>query len=146
MIKYGNHRLSGTKLHIVWANMIQRCYNEKRPDYKYYGARGITVCDEWRNDFMAFYNWAIENNWQHGLTVDRKKNAESYNPDNCRIVSMFFQNRNKRDNRMISYKNETKCLTDWCKVLGLNRLTITSRIKSGLSIEAAFESKKYYAK
>ena len=73
-------------LYIVWYNMKARCYNPNNKDYKYYGGRGIAVCDEWENP-NVFVKWALENGWEQGLVTDRTNNDEGYGPHNCRFVT-----------------------------------------------------------
>lgn len=81
------HGLTKTDIHSVWTNMKTRCYNPKTWNYSNYGGRGITICEEWRNDFKAFYNWAIANGFQKGLQIDRIDNDGNYEPANCRFVT-----------------------------------------------------------
>lgn len=95
------HNLSRTRLYKVYRDMKTRCYNKKSPDYKNYGARGITICDEWLNDFTAFNKWAFENGYNENApkmvcTIDRINNDLGYTPQNCRWVNMSVQNHNKR--------------------------------------------------
>lgn len=97
------HGLYHHPLHVIWYDMRQRCGVVKGADeYKAerYEKRGITVCDEWRDDFMAFYNWAIANGWKKGLQLDRKDNNKGYSPDNCQWVTPSENCRNRRN----SYK------------------------------------------
>ena len=82
------HGLCSHKLHGVWISMKQRCYNKNNKKYVNYGERGITICDEWENDFMNFYNWAIESGWKEGLQIDRINNDGNYEPINCQWVSI----------------------------------------------------------
>lgn len=89
------HELTGTRIHNIWQNFKQRCYNKNNPDYHYYGGRGITVCDEWLNDFIAFYNWSIENGYAENLTIDRRNNDKGYSPDNCRWATRAMQTINQ---------------------------------------------------
>lgn len=91
-----NHGLCHTKLYKVFDGMKTRCYNKHCDRYKYYGARGIRICDEWLTDFVKFYSWAMENGYKKGLTIDRIDNDKGYSPDNCRWVDMKTQNNNKR--------------------------------------------------
>lgn len=98
------HKMSNSKIYDVWASMKQRCYNKKNEKYKYYGERGITVCDEWKNDFKSFYDWAFENGYQEGLTIDRIDNYNGYFPNNCRWTNYYTQQSNKR---LLNERNTT---------------------------------------
>ena len=76
--------------------MKNRCYHPSYHAFNHYGGRGITVCDEWRNNFEAFYKWALSNGYRDNLTIDRKDNDKGYSPDNCKWSTMKEQNQNKR--------------------------------------------------
>ena len=96
------HRKTKTRLYNVWTHMIQRCYNPKHTAYKRYGGRGITVCNEWRNSFQKFHEWAMETGYDenaafHKCTIDRIDNDKGYSPDNCRWVDMKTQRHNRSD-------------------------------------------------
>ena len=95
------HGGSDTRLYHVWKGMHSRCYQKSHNRYKDYGARGITICDEWLHDFAAFRDWAVANgydeNAQRGqCTIDRIDNDNGYSPDNCRFVDMGVQRKNQR--------------------------------------------------
>lgn len=90
------HGDTGTKLHNTWKNIKLRCYNESHPYYSNYGGRDITVCDEWKNSYETFKEWATSNGYNDELTIDRINNDKGYTPDNCRWVTMEVQNRNRR--------------------------------------------------
>lgn len=85
---YHKHDMSHTKLYrCVWTGVKQRCLNSKTKDYERYGGRGITICDEWKKDFVTFYNWAMNNGYKEGLEIDRIDNDGNYEPKNCRFVT-----------------------------------------------------------
>lgn len=96
----GAGRKNEERLYTIWRGMKQRCENEHNRSYKYYGKRGIGVCDEW-SDFSAFREWALNNGYDENAkygdcTIDRIDNDRGYEPSNCRWVSLAEQNRNKR--------------------------------------------------
>ena len=129
------------KLYDVWRGMIRRCYNEKSKGYENYGAKGITVCEEWRTCFDAFYDWAIAHGFQEGLTIDRKKNEGSYCPENCRWVTMKEQQNNRSNNRMVTYNGKTQTLSQWADELGIPYRKLLKRLNEhGWSIERAFST------
>lgn len=134
------HGKRHTRLYGIWLQMKNRCFNAKTKRYKDYGGRGITVCDEWRNDFQSFYNWSISNGYDDTLTIDRKDNSGNYEPSNCRWVTVKEQNRNSRQCDMITYKGETHCLKEWSEILGLSYVALKNRKKYGWSIERMFET------
>lgn len=124
----GTHHKSDTHLSTIWEGMIQRCTNPKNKAYKNYGGRGITVCWEWRIDFMSFYNWANSNGYGDTLSIDRIENDLGYFPENCRWANRFTQNRNSRGNRKITHNGKTKILIEWCEELDLPYKTISARL------------------
>lgn len=83
-----SHGLSRTRIHNIWKGMKNRCYNKSNHKYKYYGGRGITVCDEWKNNFKAFYEWAMSHGYRDDLTIDRIKNDGNYEPSNCQWLTV----------------------------------------------------------
>lgn len=93
------HGKRNTRLYTIWTGIKQRCGNPKAHAYEIYGGRGITVCQEWRDSFEAFYIWAMANGYADNLTIDRKDNDKGYTPDNCRWATMREQQNNRRNNR-----------------------------------------------
>lgn len=103
------------RLFRIWCGMKARCYIKSARQYKDYGGRGITVCDEWRYDFKKFEKWALSNGYAENLTIDREKVNEGYYPDNCSWKTITDQAKNKRDSVHITAWGETKILSDWGK-------------------------------
>ena len=90
------HGLCGTRLYVIWANMKQRCFNPKATEYSAYGGRGITVCDEWKNDAKKFADWSVTHGYASNLTLDRIDVNGNYEPDNCRWIPQSEQYTNMR--------------------------------------------------
>lgn len=116
------------RLRYVYYDMIRRCHNEKDNNYDSYGKRGITVCDEWREDCCNFYRWAKETGYAEGLQLDRKDNNGNYCPENCHWVTPSDNAYNKRNTRLITYKGETKNLREWAKETGISKYILADRI------------------
>lgn len=118
-------------LYATRATMIARCYNPHNQKYKRYGARGITVCEEWRKSFLSFYTWAHENGYRKGLTLDRINNDGNYEPSNCRWATPKQQANNASFNRIIEYNGEKHNLCEWSAITGVKRETIAHRLNKG---------------
>lgn len=121
------------RLYQIWINIKARCYNPNNKCYKNYGARGITVCEEWVNNFGAFSAWSYENGYDDKAirgkcTIDRIDNSIGYSPNNCRWVNQKIQNNNKRCNIHIEYNGETHTIAEWAMLFNINYLTLYNRI------------------
>lgn len=135
------HGMNDTPLYSSWECMISRCYNPNNIGYDNYGGRGISVCDDWRNDFINFQNWAEENNYQEGLTIDRININGNYEPDNCRWATRLEQANNRRTCLYFEINGEVHSLKDWCRIMNLPYKTIQTRIsKLGWSFEQAIST------
>ena len=116
-------------LYNVWKNMISLCYDSSNDRYYTYGALGVTVCDEWRNDFRAFAKWANDNGWKPKLSIERKNLDNGYCPENCTFITMAQQAPNKRNNIRITINGETRCLAEWCEIFGTSFKTVHRRYR-----------------
>lgn len=117
--------VNGIRLYRVYMGMKSRCYNPNSDSYRNYGARGISVCDEWLNDFWKFYEWAYANGYDENAewgecTIERKDVNGNYEPSNCEWITIQQQQRNKRTNVFVTMNGETKILTDWHNETGMS--------------------------
>lgn len=126
--KHNTHHLSNTRLYRIWDAMKNRCYLKTHSAYLYYGGRGITVCDAWKDNFEAFYGWAINNGYSEDLTIDRIDNDSGYSPENCKWSTREEQVNNRKSCVLITYNGETKNLMQWCKLLNLPYKLIHQRM------------------
>lgn len=135
------HGKSHTRLYGIWSKMRARCLDDRDASYAYYGQRGIQICDEWRDDFMSFYTWAMQNGYEEHLTLDRINVNGNYTPDNCRWVTYAVQARNRTDTVYYTYQGETMVLTDWAHKIGMNEETLRQRVVDyGMSLEDAINT------
>ena len=131
------------RLYSVWVGMRRRCRDKKVKEYKNYGGRGISVCEEW-NEYSAFRAWALstgydENAGTNECTIDRINVNEDYCPENCRWVNSKVQNNNRRNNRLITYHGKTQTVAQWEHELGRRKGQISERLHMGWSVEDAIE-------
>lgn len=143
-----------SRLSKIYINIKQRCYNPNTINYKHYGDRGITVCEEWLSKdriiskdglstkgWLSFKEWALNNGYQEGLTIDRIDNNKGYSPENCRWVSRKEQQNNLRSNHLITYKGKTQTMAQWSEELGIDYRTIVTRVATlKWPIKKAFET------
>lgn len=136
------HGCKGTRLYHIWDSMKARCFNSNQKYYKDYGGRGITVCNEWRNDFQVFYDWAMSNGYNDNLTIDRINNNGNYEPSNCRWADKKEQGRNKRNNIKVEYEGERICLSELAERVGIKWQTLFSRYQRGYRGDKLFRPVK----
>lgn len=135
------HGKSNTRIYKIWDNMKARCYNKNKPKYKNYGARGVAVCQEWKNNFVAFYEWAMHNGYNDNLTLNRIDNNGNYEPENCKWATAKEQMNNTSFNHKITYNGETHTLAEWASCLAINYSTLSKRInKYNWSVERAMST------
>ena len=140
--KYSRHGKRHTRLYRIWANIKTRCFNCNDPHYARWGALGITMCEEWKNDFKTFYDWAMNNGYSDELTIDRIDNSGNYEPNNCRWVTIKEQNQNKRNVILLTYNGLTMSCGAWAKKLGTGHDTIRQRYHKGWPVEQCLYGKR----
>ncbi|MGA5670096.1 hypothetical protein ACPCTG_32020 [Streptomyces pseudogriseolus] len=129
------HRMTGTRMHRIWHNMLNRVTNPKAKGYKHYGGRGITVCERWRK-FENFYA-DMASTYRDGLSIDRIDSNGNYEPSNCRWVTMDEQARNKRSNVLLTFHGHTLVMSQWARKLGIPYSRLAYRVSKGWPHERA---------
>ena len=133
------HGLSGTPIYTLFENMKKRCYKKACKEYKNYGGRGITICDEWLANRTVFFDWALTHGWKVGLDIDRKDNDSGYYPENCTFTTRAANSAHRRNTRY--YIIYGKCFTsivDAAKEFNVSQPTI--------SYWCGLQNKKYSAR
>lgn len=136
------HGEKKTRLWHEWRAMKQRCSKNFRYHQNYYD-RGITVCEQWKSSYIEFRNWAISNGYADDLTLDRIDNDKGYYPNNCRWATVKEQANNKRNNLKLTLNGITHTSAEWAEITGINRTTISKRVKAGWSDEKALTEKPF---
>lgn len=114
----------------IWRGMMDRCYREKAGNYRYYGGRGIKVCEEWHN-IENFEKWVFASGYSVGMTLDRKNTYGDYSPENCRWADMKTQCNNRRNTVMVEHRGEKHTISEWSEITGINRSTLKNRYCRG---------------
>lgn len=134
------HTPEKDRLRVIRRGMIDRCYNRRDESYKYYGLRGIRVCQEWRDDPDKFIEWALRNGYRNDLTIDRIDNDGNYEPDNCRWADYKTQNENRRPRysaKIYKFGGELVSIKDLHERLPLDKHTLLQGIAEGKHIQGA---------
>ena len=140
------HGMANTRLYRLWSDIKRRCYNKSDVSYKFYGGRGIKMCEEWRNDFKVFADWAYKTGYditaQRGeYTIERINVNEDYSAENCTWKTIVEQQRNKRSTKKYLYNGEYYTLSELENLSGIKSTTLFNRIKyMGMSINKAVET------
>lgn len=130
------HGMARSRTYVTWRSMLNRCYLPEEKAFANYGARGITVCDAWRNSFEAFLAYMGER--PEGMTLDRYPNgAGNYEPGNCRWATLRMQANNTRRNKILSFNGKSMTISDWAHELGLKARTLHARLSNGWTVERA---------
>ena len=129
------HGLASSKLYRIYHSMLDRCYKKAQKSYSIYGGRGITVCQEWLDDFINFYNWAINSGYKENLTIDRIDVNGNYCPENCKWSTITEQSNNRRTSRYIEYQNEKHTIAEWAKIYQIPYTRFYKRVKRGWDMD-----------
>lgn len=137
-ITHGKRR---TSLYNVWSCMKRRCLNQNDSSYRFYGERGVSVCEEWKNDFEAFYDWAMKNGYKKGLQLDRIDTNGNYCPQNCRFITQKENENNRSDNVIVEYEGVEYTLSQFAEKhsLDYDRLRYLY-VQCGVPVKEIFEN------
>lgn len=132
--RFGNYiepgKIWGNKrLHNIFQGMLDRCYNPKERAYRWYGAKGIKVCDEWLQNPKSFEEWALNNGYQKGLTIDRKDESKDYSPENCRWITLSNNAKYKSTTKIIEVDEVEYTGREWPNFLNLGTNTINKMLR-----------------
>lgn len=135
------HGLKDHPLYGVWRTIKARCLNPNHKSYKQYGARGISICNEWLNS-ETFINWCINNGWSKGLQIDRyPDNNAGYQPTNCRFVTSKVNNNNTRKSLKVEYNGRLYNSMELSAIsIGISQPTIRQRLLRNWSVEKAIST------
>lgn len=128
------HGMSSSKVYRRWAGMIQRCTNANSKNYKRYGARGITVCDEWKMSFAAFLDDMGQMPF-HNAQIDRIDPHGGYCRENCRWVTHKQNQRNRKSHALVEYQGRKMPVAEFAELIGVRDSTVRSRMHAGWSVE-----------
>lgn len=121
---WSNKRLAG-----IFSDMKNRCYNQNSKDYRFYGAKGIQICEEWINDPKKFEDWAMANGYADNLTIDRVESSKNYCPENCRWITLEHNSKYKSTTSLINVDGEIHTGRDWSKILGFGVNQINNYVR-----------------
>lgn len=150
LAKIANTKHGGThdRLFKIWTSMRSRCRDKNHPAYKWYGGKGVTVCDEWQ-DYQTFKKWAYENGYDekarmHDCSIDRIDPNGNYCPENCRWADIQTQAENKTAIRLYEFNGERHTVSEWARRYGIKKSTLSWRlVKLGWPIEKALTMKPW---
>lgn len=129
--KNKKHGMCGTRVYKIWKDMKKRCDNQNSKEYRYYGGKGVTYCDDW-SEFSSFYEWALESGYSDELTIERIDYNGNYEPSNCKWATLKEQANNTSQNVLIEIDGVTKTLQQWADISNVNRSTIKRRYEKGI--------------
>lgn len=116
------------RLYRIWCNMKSRCYDSACPSYERYGNKGILMCDEWRESYQAFKDWAIGHEYNDMLSIDRIDNSRGYYPENCRWATPKEQANNRSSSRYFRYEGRDVTISELSEITGIKYHTLFARL------------------
>lgn len=134
-----------TRLYGIWSGMKRRCYVTTCKAYKYYGGRGIKVCNEWK-DYIPFRDWALSHGYTEKLTIDRIDVNGDYCPENCRWSTYLVQQNNRRNNHIIEYQGKEYTTAELAREHGISSSVLSTRLRKGWPIEEALNKEDFRGK
>lgn len=139
------HGFTGTPEHNIWRGMLSRCYNLNSPQYEYYGGRGITVCEEWKEDYTAFF-YAVGPRPSKNHSIERINTDGNYEPSNCKWATQKEQCRNRRNNVRYKHQGRNLTLSEWAEILNMKEITLRKRLEAGWPLDRAFSTENFKGK
>lgn len=136
---FTTHGESKSRLYKIWLGMKKRCYNQNSTNYKNYGNRGISVCDEWLEDYPKFKDWSLSHGYSDELTIDRINVNLGYCPENCRWVDLIAQANNRRNSRFYTIDGISKTIRGWADEYGIHNRRLYEHIHKGEDIAEAIK-------
>ncbi|MCI6457177.1 MAG: hypothetical protein MSA56_05705 [Clostridium sp.] len=136
------HGLRHTRIYNIWNGMKIRCYDKNNRNYSKYGQKGIKVCDEWKNNFINFYEWSINNGYTDNLTLDRIDTKGNYTPENCRWTTQKIQQNNRSNNKIIEYQNKKYTISELADAFDMEYNLVADRIRKGWDIDKIINTPK----
>ena len=132
------------RLKSIYNGMRLRCYNEDNVNYKYYGGKGVAICDEWLLSFENFFDWAINNGYNENLTIDRIDSEKEYSPDNCKWSTKKEQAYNRSMSVKLTLNGRTMYMTEWAEELEIDKKILSWRYNNGWSDEEILSRPRDY--
>lgn len=126
-------------IYLAYKTMIHRCYNSKSKIYQTYGAKGVTVCDEWRESYESFLHWSLNNGWSRGLQLDKdiRGDGKLYSPETCSWVTPLENMSNRSVSKKYEYNGQMLTLTQICRPLNLKAKRVYQRLRRGKTLQEA---------
>lgn len=130
------HGMARSAIYRVWRAMLNRCYLKTNKAYRYYGKKGVQVCERWRHSFAEFYK-DMGGAYRAGLWLDREDTRKNYTPENCRWVTAVVQQRNRTNNRRLTLHRKTRSLAEWAELFAIDSHVISKRLRRGWPLKFA---------